>query len=45
LSESSRKWRGTAAWCPGIGKGQLVRIETVRTLAQEMRGAYPSMYP
>jgi len=45
LTESSRKWRGTAAWCPGIGKGELVRIETVRTLAQEMRGAYPSMYP
>ena len=38
-------WRQTAAGCPGIGKGELVRIETVRTLAQEMRAAYPSMYP
>jgi Fe-S-cluster containining protein len=45
LTESGRKWRQTAAWCPGIGKGELVRIEAVRTLAQEMRAAYPSMYP
>jgi Fe-S-cluster containining protein len=45
LTESARKWRQTAAWCPGIGKGELVRIETVRTLAHEMRSAYPSMYP
>ena len=45
LTESGRKWRQTAAGCPGIGKGELVRIETVRTLAQEMRAAYPSMYP
>ena len=45
LAESGRKWRRTAAWCPGIGKGELVRIETVRTLAREMAAAYPSMYP
>jgi hypothetical protein len=38
-------WRQTAAWCPGIGKGELVQIETARTLADEMRAAYPSMYP
>jgi len=29
----------------GIGKGELVQIETARTLAEEMRAAYPSMYP
>ena len=44
LTKSGRKWRQTAAWCPGIGKGELVQIETARTLAQEMRAAYPSMY-
>jgi uncharacterized protein len=45
VTESGRTWRRTAAWCPGIGKGELVQIETARTLAQEMRAAYPSMYP
>jgi len=45
LTGSQREWRETAAWCPGIGKGDLVQIETVRSLAQEMRAAYPSMYP
>jgi Fe-S-cluster containining protein len=45
LMESGRQWRRTAVWCPGIGKGELVQIETARTLAQEMRAAYPSMYP
>jgi Fe-S-cluster containining protein len=45
LAQSRRKWRQTAAWCPGIGKGELVQIEMARTLAQEMRAAYPSMYP
>jgi Fe-S-cluster containining protein len=45
VAESGRDWRQAAAWCPGIGKGELVRIETARTLAREMRAAYPSMYP
>jgi Fe-S-cluster containining protein len=45
LTESRRAWRQTGAWCPGIGKGPLVQIETARSLAQEMRAAYPSMYP
>jgi len=45
LTESRRAWRRTAAWCPGIGQGELVQIETARTLAAEMRAAYPSMYP
>ena len=45
LTESRREWRQTAAWCPGIGKGELVQIEMARTLAQEMRAAYRSMYP
>jgi len=45
LTESRREWRRTAAWCPGIGQGELVQIETARALSQEMREAYPSMYP
>lgn len=45
LTEESGAWRKTAEWCPGIGKGQLVQISTVRSLAAEMRTAYPSMYP
>ena len=45
LTKTGRKWRQTASWCPGIGQGPLVQIETARTLAQEMRAAYPSMYP
>ena len=45
LTESRREWHRTAAWCPGIGRGELVQIETAQTLAQEMRASYPSMYP
>ena len=44
MVESTREWQKTAAWCPGIGKGPLVQIETVRGQAQEMRAAYPHMY-
>ncbi len=29
---SKREWKKTAAWCPGIGKGELVQIETAREL-------------
>jgi Fe-S-cluster containining protein len=44
LTENRREWKQTADWCPGIGKGDLVQIETVSKLAQEMRTGYPSMY-
>ena len=44
LVESNKEWHKTAAWCPGIGKGELVRIETAREQAAEMRAAYPHMY-
>ena len=44
LVEDKREWRKTAAWCPGIGKGELVQIEIASGLAREMRGAYPHMY-
>lgn len=44
LVDHKREWRKTAAWCPGIGKGKLVQIETARKLGEEMRAAYPGMY-
>jgi len=44
LTENSREWRKTGGWCPGIGKGDLIQIETIQSLAGEMRAAYPSMY-
>jgi len=44
LVESKKEWHKTAAWCPGIGKGDLVQIETAREHAREMSAAYPHMY-
>jgi uncharacterized protein len=44
LVDSKREWKKTAAWCPGIGRGELVQIETARELAAEMRAGYPGLY-
>ena len=44
LVDSKREWRKTAAWCPGIGKGELVQIETAQGQSREMRESYPGMY-
>lgn len=44
LVDDKREWQRTAAWCPGIGKGELVQIETAARLAGEMREQYPAMY-
>lgn len=44
LVEDKKEWRKAAAWCPGIGNGQLVQIESAREQAGEMRRAYPGMY-
>ena len=44
LVEDRREWKKTARWCPGIGKGPLIQIESVRAQAQEMREGYPGMY-
>lgn len=41
---SQRSWYKAAANCPGIGKGELVEIESVRAQAEEMRAAYPTLY-
>ena len=45
LVEDRKEWEKTGQWCPGIGKGELVQIEAARGLAQEMREAYPRLYP
>jgi len=44
LVESRKEWHKTAAWCPGIGQGELVQIEMAREQAAEMRAAYPHWY-
>lgn len=44
LVDDKREWKNTAQWCPGIGKGELVQIESAREIAAEMRVAYPSTY-
>jgi Fe-S-cluster containining protein len=44
LVDDKKEWRKTAAWCPGIGQGKLVQIESAREQAGEMRAAYPHMY-
>jgi Fe-S-cluster containining protein len=44
MVENPREWRKAATWCPGIGKGPLVQIETARRDAAEMRESYPTLY-
>lgn len=44
LVDSKREWLKTARWCPGIGQGPLVNIETARGIAQTMRDANPLNY-
>jgi len=38
------KWQATAAYCPGIGTGPLVRIEAAHRIAADMRESYPELY-
>jgi Fe-S-cluster containining protein len=38
------KWTQTARYCPGIGKGDLVRIEDARRQAEVMRQAHSALY-
>jgi len=45
LVESRREWLKVArSYCPGIGQGPLIQIETARAQADEMRAAYPGIY-
>ncbi|HXE62301.1 MAG TPA: YkgJ family cysteine cluster protein [Bryobacteraceae bacterium] len=44
LVDDKREWLKTGHWCPGIGKGELVNIQTAREIAQTMRDANPLHY-
>ena len=44
LLESKREWLKTAKYCPGMGKGPLIQIDSARAQAAEMREGYPAMY-
>ena len=44
LMANRKEWFKAAAYCPGIGKGELVQIEAAREQVAEMRAAYPSLY-
>lgn len=45
LVDSRREWLKVAReYCPGIGKGPLIQIQTARAQADEMRAAYPGLY-
>ncbi|HEY7210014.1 MAG TPA: YkgJ family cysteine cluster protein [Bryobacteraceae bacterium] len=45
LVESRTAWKEEAKRCPGIGKGDLIQIGAALETADEMKRAYPSMYP
>lgn len=44
LIHNKQEMEETAQWCPGIGQGKLVSIETLKTSAREMEKAYPYFY-
>jgi Fe-S-cluster containining protein len=44
LVDSRRAWLKTARYCPGMGKGPLIQIESAKAQAEEMRKGYPHMY-
>lgn len=44
LVRSRRKWHSTGDWCPGIGSGELINIETAQAIAAEMKQAHPRLY-
>jgi Fe-S-cluster containining protein len=44
LVDDPKSWHTAGSWCPGIGKGELVQIESAREMAQEMRASYPTHY-
>jgi uncharacterized protein len=44
LVGSRRKWHSTGDWCPGIGQGDLVNIETAQSMAAGMKAAHPFLY-
>ena len=45
LVEDREAWREAARICPGIGTGPLFQIGTALEIAEEMKRAYPALYP
>lgn len=45
LVENRSAWKEAGKTCPGIGKGELVQIGTACEIANEMKRAFPTMYP
>jgi Fe-S-cluster containining protein len=44
LLEDKKEMKATAQWCPGIGKGDVVSVETLKASAKELQKAYPNQY-
>ena len=44
LVESRREWQQAARFCPGIGQGPLIQIDSIRQQSQEMVEGYPGIY-
>ena len=44
ILESTRHWYSTGRYCPGIGAGPLIQIETAHATAQIMRDQHPNFY-
>jgi uncharacterized protein len=44
MAENAREFHAVGSYCPGIGRGELINIETAQNLAAEMRQAYPGLY-
>jgi Fe-S-cluster containining protein len=44
LIEDKKELKETAQWCPGLGKGNVVSVETLKKSARDMREAYPQQY-
>ena len=43
LVNSRAAWKIEGLFCPGIGKGELVRIQAAREVAAELPRAYPTL--
>jgi hypothetical protein len=44
LIEDKKELKKTSRWCPGIGKGNIVSVETLKASALELKKAYPYQY-
>ena len=44
LVDDEKEWAKTGEWCPGIGKGDLIQIETAHEFTTEMRQAHLRLY-